>query len=98
MVLAMLLALTLLPSANSQTLSDPPKFEPRLFPEFPNERDKRYIGFYDTCGESPILEPVRLVSDAVGSYRLDLRLAEDVWQAAYMQQPLSFRPVIRMPN
>ena len=23
---------------------------------------------------------------------------EDVWQAAYMQQPLSFRPVIRMPN
>ena len=23
---------------------------------------------------------------------------KDIWQAAYMQQPLSFRPDIRMPN
>jgi hypothetical protein len=69
--------LFLSPAIHASSILGFPLMEPRLFPEYPSPRDKRYIGFYDHCGEGGITEPVRLVprSNGIG-YQLDLTVGE----------------------
>lgn len=77
-LLGCLALLVLASGAKAQSLSAAASFETRLFPEYPNARDRRYVGFYDTCGDQLIEEPVRLTRVAGGpDFELELTLRDD---------------------
>ena len=67
------------PIAHAQTLLAESSFETRLFPEYPNARDKRYVGFYDWCGDEKIEEPARLTRIPGGpDFTLDIKMRDEV--------------------
>lgn len=73
-ILGPVLLMTVSSLVQGQALTPRSGVEPRLFPEYPNARDTRYIGYYDTCGEQVIEAPVRLVADPdnAAAFTLDL--------------------------
>jgi hypothetical protein len=79
------------PTVHSQALDATPSIEPRLFPQYPNARDKRYLGFYDTCGDEAIEEPVRLVRTPLDTqaFELDLKLRDEAFFCFFPAPPFA---------
>lgn len=77
MILGSLLLAVSLPAATADPFTGRPLYQPRLFPEYPAADDKRYIGYYDFCGEGATRAPARLVrTNTIGTYTLDLQLVD----------------------
>jgi hypothetical protein len=94
LILAVLLP-TAIP-ASAQALLDLPVAEPRLFPQYPNGRDARYIGFYDTCGDLPIEQPVRLVAASDNARRFTLELTLDDESIICFFPPVPFARMLHL--